>query len=165
MNAKTHIVLSAAAGAALGSATGSPKVGVACFLAGWLVDVDHILDFTLKWGPWEAIVRLLRMGVGKKNDPDSCYLIFHGYEVSVLLLAVAAQFPHTPWLMGAALGHLFHLFLDQATNIRGFRPHYFLCYRAYHNFSAANLFRAHPARAAEARPVSGDRSPATTSRV
>ena len=62
MNAVRHLVSSAGAGAAVGAATGSLEIGTAFFIAGWAIDLDHALDFGLKWGPRGAFVRMARMG-------------------------------------------------------------------------------------------------------
>ena len=140
MNVPAHIVASAAAGVAVYSLTGSPETGTALFLAGWAVDLDHALDFTRQWGFREALVRMARMGMRRKDVVDRAYLIFHAYEISALLWLLAAFFPDSPWLLGLAAGHLFHLLLDQLTNVRGLRPAYFLSYRAIHRFSRARTF-------------------------
>ena len=129
MNAVRHLVSSAGAGAAVGAATGSPDIGTAFFIAGWAIDLDHTLDFGLKWGPRGAFVRMARMGIGPINRPHTAILFLHAYEVSVLLFALAAAFPESPWILGTALGQLFHILLDQITNLRKWGPTYFLAYR------------------------------------
>ncbi|MFQ5693417.1 MAG: hypothetical protein ACE5IM_10285 [Nitrospinota bacterium] len=140
MNGAAHIVTSAAAGGAVGALTGSPETGAALFIAGWAIDLDHVPDFARKWGLREALVRMARMGLQQKNDPDIAVLFLHAYEVSALLWLLAALFPASPWLLGAAMGHLLHLLLDQLTNVPGWRPTYFLFYRALHRFSQRPLF-------------------------
>ncbi|MFQ5691897.1 MAG: hypothetical protein ACE5IM_02475 [Nitrospinota bacterium] len=140
MNAASHVVSSAVVGAAVGAATGSPETGAAFFFAGWAIDLDHILDFARKWGLREALARMSRLGLGRKNCIDTAYLILHGYEVSALLWALVVLVPDSPWLLGAAMGHLFHLLLDQAVNLRGWHPTYFLTYRALRRFSHAASF-------------------------
>ncbi|MBI2881508.1 MAG: hypothetical protein HYY21_07950 [Candidatus Tectomicrobia bacterium] len=135
MNAVGHIVSSAVAGLGVGTLTGSPETGTAFFLAGWAIDLDHALDFTRQWGPREALTRMARMGLGEHNRTETVYLFFHGYEISALLWLLAALFPASPWLLGTAMGHLFHLLLDQVTNLKGWRPTYFLFYRALNRFS------------------------------
>ncbi len=134
MNGVLPIVSSAAAGAAVGVATGSPEMGTACFVAGWAIDLDHALDFGLKWGLRGALARMARLGIGPINLPNTAILFLHAYEVSGLLFALALAFPASPWIMGVALGHLFHLLLDQATNVRRWNPTYFLTYRALCRF-------------------------------
>ena len=44
MNAVRHTVSSAVAGVAVGTATESPEMGTAFFLAGWTIDLDYIFD-------------------------------------------------------------------------------------------------------------------------
>ncbi|MFQ5692114.1 MAG: hypothetical protein ACE5IM_03605 [Nitrospinota bacterium] len=140
MNAVGHLVSSAAVGAAVGTATGSPETGAALFVAGWAMDADHVIDFTRKWGLREALARMSRLGIGEVNRPDTVYLPLHAYEVPALLFALAAwRFPASPWLLGTAMGHLFHVLIDQATNVKRWSPTYFLTYRALHGFSSRAL--------------------------
>ncbi len=140
MNAVGHIVSSAAAGVAVGAAAGSPEMGTALFLAGWAIDLDHLFDFTRMWGLRESLRRMARLGVGRRNRPDTVFFLFHAYEVSALLWALAALFPASAWLWGMAMGHLFHLLLDQVTNLKGWPLTYFLTYRALHGFAYDAIF-------------------------
>ena len=157
MNAVRHLVSSAAGGAAVGAATGSPEIGTAFFIAGWAIDLDHALDFSLKWGPREAFLRMARMGIGPINRPDTAILFLHAYEVSVLLFALAAAFPESSWILGAALGQLFHLLLDQTTNLRKWGPTYFLGYRWSRRFRLSLCFPGQtPDREHRAQTVTAD---------
>ena len=140
MNTVRHVVSSAAAGVAVGAAAGSPEMGTALFLAGWAIDLDYAFDYVRRWGLREGLRRMARLGVGGRNRPDTAYLLFHGYEVSALLWALAALFPASAWLWGVAMGHLFHLLLDQVTNLKGWPPTYFLTYRAFHGFAHDAIF-------------------------
>lgn len=140
MNAVRHIISSAAVGVALGATTGSTETGIAFFLSGWAIDLDHALDFTLTWGAHEGFIRMSRMGIGEVNRPNTVYMFLHGYEITALLLLLALWFSATPWLWGVALGHLIHLILDQWTNTGGWNPVYFLSYRAIRGFSHDAVF-------------------------
>jgi hypothetical protein len=115
-------------------------MGTAFFLAGWVIDLDHALDFTLTWGPHEGFIRMSRMGIGEMNRPNTVYMFLHGYEITLLVALLALFFPGSPWLWGVALGHFFHLILDQVTNAGGWAPVYFLSYRALHRFSHDAVF-------------------------
>ena len=85
MNAVRHTVSSAVAGVAVGTATESPEMGTAFFLAGWTIDLDYIFDYIHAWGLRKALGRLARLGVGKPYRTDTAYKPLHGYEVSALL--------------------------------------------------------------------------------
>ncbi|MFQ5913787.1 MAG: hypothetical protein ACE5JS_11445 [Nitrospinota bacterium] len=146
MNAPGHIVSSATVGVAVGATTGSLETGVAFFLAGWSIDLDHFLDFAITWGLREAFVRMSRMGIGVRNRPTTAFMFLHGYEVSALLWALALWFAPSPWLLGAAMGHLFHLLLDQTANLKAWSPTYFLTYRGLHRFSHDAAFPDHITR-------------------
>ncbi len=134
MNAARHMTVSAAAGIGVGVVSGSVEIGGAFFLAGWAIDLDHFVDFALHWGPREAFRRMARLGVGPVNTPGTAFLFLHGFEISAVLLILAASFQNAPWILGVAMGHFSHLLLDQMTNARGFNRTYFLTYRAVVRF-------------------------------
>jgi len=140
LNALFHILSSAAVGTALGATTGSTETGIAFFISGWAIDLDHAIDFTLTWGLHEGFIRMSRMGFGEVNRPNTVYIFLHGYEITAILLLLAFLFPATPWLWGVTTGHFFHLILDQLTNTGGWKPVYFLSYRAMHGFSHDAVF-------------------------
>ncbi len=76
----------------------------------------------------------------KRNRPDVPYLLLHGYELSGVFLALAFLYPTFSRIWGAVLGHLFHVLLDQVTNLRKRTSAYFLTYRTLHGFRREATF-------------------------
>jgi hypothetical protein len=94
-----------------------------------LIDVDHLLDYTL------------RRRQGRRRW---VVLLLHGWEY-VLVLALVGR--RTRWagpLRGAALGLLLHLALDQVTNAPWHPAHYSLLFRLRRRFAPGPLGVADP---------------------
>jgi len=138
MNGAGHLGISAAGGALVGLASGSPEMGAGFLLSGWLVDLDHIPDFVGTWG-WREGLRRLASLRRQEPHPRSVYLPLHAYEWVPLCGFVAWLYPSNPWLLGAVLGYLLHLFIDQVANAPR-RLSYFLLYRFRKGFSHAAVF-------------------------
>lgn len=143
MNAAGHIGISAAGGALVGLATGSAEMGTGFFLSGWLVDLDHIPDFVGTWGWRKGFGRLACLGF-RKSHPRSVYLPLHAYEWVPLCGLAVWLYPSNFWLLGAVLGYLLHLLIDQVANAPR-QLSYFFFYRLRKGFSHAAVFgNIHP---------------------
>lgn len=136
MNGGAHLGVSAAGGAVLGLAAGSAEIGASFFLTGWLIDLDHIPDFVKTWGWREGLRRLISL---KERHPRSVYLPLPAYEWVPPLCLTAWWYPSNPWLLGAVLGYLLHLLIDQVNNAPR-QPSYFLLYRLLKEFSHGAVF-------------------------
>ena len=102
---------------------------------GTISSIDPCVGIAEGLGP-----ALARLGVGKPYRTDTAYKPLHGYEVSALL-GRSRYFPASAWLWGVAMGHLFHLLLDQTvTNLKGVPPTYFFTYRALNGFAHDAIF-------------------------
>ncbi|MBI2559971.1 MAG: hypothetical protein HYW14_02410 [Planctomycetes bacterium] len=100
-----HFVVSTISGAVVYSLTGALSPSIACFLTGWLIDVDHFYDY-IKVNGWNFSVKGF----------------FEHFDRSLNLT-----------LSFATLGYIIHLLSDQFTN--GVSPlAYFLTYRVAKGF-------------------------------
>jgi hypothetical protein len=130
-------VASAALGAGLYAVHPDPVPAAAAFLAGTLIDLDHLLDLKLyqkhrKEG--EGLAEVFDAHTWVKS-----YILLHGIEFIPLLL-LALFFAQNTWLwIGIASGYVLHLVMDLVGN-RGYPLTYFLTYRIFRGFDARYLW-------------------------
>ena len=90
--------------------TKSPSAALLCFLAGVLIDADHLLDFWMYKGKIvisREVFGHFYEGFGK------IYVVLHSFEIiaALLLLGFALQEVGT-YMFGVAVGMLTHIILD-----------------------------------------------------
>ena len=109
-----HIVISSLTSAGFAYATRSFWGTLICFASGILIDMDHVLDFCIankrmcwRYSELDSYCR-------EKKD-GTIYLIFHSYELTVLLWSSYIFFKNTVWL-GFLVGITVHLLIDQIFN-------------------------------------------------
>lgn len=145
-----HLVTTAIAGAAVYALTGSLALTAGLTAGGFLIDVDHAVDYMLferqrDLRP-DAFLRYYLEGRARR-----VVLLLHSYEVAALLALVAGA---TGWLFlwGYLLGMALHLPLDIVFNgrlhARSLVPFYSLAYRCRAGFRAADLTGLTPMRPA-----------------
>src|SRR5215470_6775841 len=103
-----HLVTSLALSGLAYATTGSAKVATGCFAGGFLIDVDHYLDYLLfeKQCRRPSPVSFLRYYF--TACPKKLILPLHSAEFMTLLLAVILFRP-VPLLVGYWVGALMHL--------------------------------------------------------
>jgi hypothetical protein len=147
-----HLVTTAAACAAVYGATGSPALTAGLAAGGFLIDVDHAVDYVLFERQRDLRLHaFLRYYLG--GQVKRTVLLLHSYEVAALLALVAwASGWH--WLWGYLLGMALHLPLDIVFNgklvPRSLLPFYSVVYRWRAGFRASALLG--PCRMAPASP-------------
>ncbi len=142
MKAITHIYASAVLGGIVYTVSKSAAMSLTAFLSGFLIDLDHLLDFFLLSDQKFSISVFFDWF---HNDKwDKIVVIFHSYELYVLLAITAYHFPNHI-LQGLVYGIGLHLLLDQVWNCYlGNDNHlsvwlYFLSYRIYAGFHKNKL--------------------------
>lgn len=109
-----HLVTTAVACAAIYAGTESLAVTAGLAAGGFLIDVDHLVDYVL----FER-QRDLRPGSFLRyylnGKAQRVVLVLHSYELLVLLAAIAWH-THADWLWGWVFGMLLHLPLDIVFN-------------------------------------------------
>jgi hypothetical protein len=136
-----HLATTAAACAAWGTATGSLEVCAAIAVGGFLIDVDHAVDYVvferqrdLRPGAF------LRYYIGGKVQ--RAVLVLHSYELFTLL-GLLAWWTDSLLLWGYLWGALMHLALDIVFNgrhtPRSISAFYSFAYRAAHGFRMGTL--------------------------
>jgi hypothetical protein len=148
-----HLVTTTAACAVVYAGTGSMALTAGLAAGGFLIDVDHIVDYVL----FER-QRDLRPSSFLKyyvnGRAQRLVLVLHSYELLVLLTAIA-WLTGVEWLWGWVFGMLLHLPLDIIFNGKfapgGLVHFYSFIVRARARFRADRFF-TDPAR----RPVADD---------
>jgi hypothetical protein len=145
-----HLVTTAIAGAAVYAATGSIPLVAGLAAGGFLIDVDHALDYVVFERQRDlrpsAFLRYYLSGRTQR-----VVLLLHSYEL-VALLALAAWATASVPLWGYLLGVALHLPLDIAFNgrfhARSLVPFYSFVYRCRLGFRSADLIGLTPMRPA-----------------
>lgn len=143
-----HLITTAVAGAAVYAATGSVALTAGLAAGGFLIDLDHVLDYVL----FER-QRDLRPSAFLKYYLEGrvrrVVLPLHSYELFALL-ALLAWTTNLQWLWGYVLGMALHLPLDIVFNGRlvpgGLVHFYSFAWRAHERFLAERF--ADPSRLA-----------------
>ncbi|MBE7446241.1 MAG: hypothetical protein HS132_13685 [Planctomycetia bacterium] len=136
-----HFGVSVITGVATFLATRTISPSIACFLIGWLVDVDHIWDFYANGCRGFSIKRFGNAMDNGKIKRASFY--FHSYELLLLLVSLCFITHFNYLLSFATLGFAIHLFLDQICN--PVKPlTYFLTYRILNDCKTEIIFKINP---------------------
>lgn len=136
-----HLVTTALTCGAVHAVTGSPALTAGIIAGGFLIDVDHVVDYVLVERRRElhpaAFLRYYLGGQAKR-----IVLALHSYEL-LALLALASWATDSPLGWGAVLGMLLHLPLDIVFNgklvTRSLVPFYSFTYRWRRDFLASRL--------------------------
>ena len=136
-----HLVTTGALCGAVYALTGSTALTVGAALGGFLIDVDHVLDYVLFESRRElSPVAFLRHYTEQRHR--LAVLLLHSYEL-LILLALAAWLTGAEWLWGYVLGMGLHLPLDIVFNgkllSRNLVPFYSFAVRWHAGLRAAPL--------------------------
>ena len=122
--------------------TGSMEVSAGAFAGGFLIDVDHYLDYLLFEKQWRRPSPVSFLQYYFTNRPKKLVLPLHSAELMTLLLAVILVHPW-PMLVGYWVGAAMHLVFDVLVNgeygLKRPIGFYVFSYRAMHGFAAENL--------------------------
>lgn len=132
-----HIIASAGIGLFTYHRYKSPGAGIASFLVGWLIDVDHVVDYVKAhgWRPnWEKISEAKH-----EHYSGKLYLLLHSYELLALFFLLFKKPEKRAYRVGITLSVLTHLLLDQKCNPCRKPLTYFLAHRAYKRFNAGDI--------------------------
>lgn len=144
MNPQGHIVVSLGLSILFYYIFKSSVAAFGCFAAGVFIDIDHLLEYSIKEEEDFRLIDLfnLRLILKHWNDPynlDRFFLLFHAYEFSVLLGLISIYLLGPYVGIAIFIGHLAHLVIDNSTNY--VHPlTYFFFYRINHNFDAEKLY-------------------------
>jgi hypothetical protein len=137
-----HLATALALAGTTYAATGSAEAAAGCFAGGFLIDVDHYLDYVVFEGQWRNANPLSFLKYYFSSSPKRLVLPLHSLELMTLLFALIVARP-IPVLVGYWFGAAMHLTFDILVNgenvLKKAFAFYFLAYRAANRFAAARL--------------------------
>lgn len=137
-----HLATSVALGAVAYVATGSVPAAAGCFAGGFLIDVDHYLDYLIFEKQWRRPSPLSFLSYYFAYSPERLVLPLHSIELMTLIVGVLF-FYGSPLLAGYWIGAAMHMAFDVVVNgeyaLRRPVLFYFFSYRAWNNFRSSNL--------------------------
>lgn len=137
-----HLATAVALGAAGYAVTGSAELAAGCFTGGFLIDLDHYLDYVTFEGQWRQPGPAAFLRYYFTHRPRLAVLPLHSMELMGFLGLLTLAWPR-PGLLGYLLGALLHIGLDILVNGEHIlrRPIFFysVAYRASQGFSTARL--------------------------
>lgn len=116
-----HLALSTAAGGLVWAVTGEPVAVPVAIAAGVLPDIDHLLDYYVKY---------------VRRDGRFQFLLLHGWEYLVAGLAVYLFWLQEPWLLAAVAGYATQIAGDQVSHDTARWDTYLVTSRATKGFRA-----------------------------
>ncbi|SRR5579883_1569398 len=137
-----HIITSAGVAGASYLRYRSKPAAIATFLAGWLIDLDHVFDYVRAhgWKPnWERFSEACH-----EKYSGKLYLPLHSYELLALFFLLCKGPKRHPYRVGITVSILTHLLLDQRCNPGRKATTYFLAHRIRKRFNAHELL--HPGK-------------------
>jgi hypothetical protein len=137
-----HLATSIALSAGVYASSGSTALAAGCFAGGFLIDVDHYLDYIVFEGQWRrpdpaSFLRYYFTGQAQKM-----VLPLHSLELMMALTMLTAIAPHpllTGYLAGAAMHLLFDVLVNGEHALRMPVLFYSFAYRASQRFSVTAL--------------------------
>src|SRR5438552_17152819 len=137
-----HLATSLVLATATYQITGSTEAAVGCVAGGFLIDVDHYLDYLLFEKQWRRPGPVSFLRYYFTSSPRKLVLPLHSAEFMTILFFVILAHPW-PLLVGYWVGALMHLVFDILVNgdYALKRPvlFYIFAYRAAHRFAAEHL--------------------------
>lgn len=144
MGPKAHLLISAGMSGGIVVAGGSPELAAGAFVGGFLIDLDHYLDF-VAFGGQKSFGPSKFLSFYQRHEYDRVVLALHSYELMAALGLFCFLVPH-PLILGYLMGAAFHMALDIGFNrpmIQSPISFYSLLYRARRGFAKDRLLHLH----------------------
>jgi membrane-bound metal-dependent hydrolase YbcI (DUF457 family) len=129
-----HIVTSAGISLANYATYRSKPAAFASFMVGWLIDLDHVVDYVGAHG-WKPNWHRFNEAAHEKYS-GKLYLPLHSFELVALFFLFFRGKKRQPYRVGITLSILTHLLLDQRCNPSRKPLTYFLADRIRKRFDA-----------------------------
>jgi hypothetical protein len=115
MKPKYHVAVSALISGILYMVYKSWALTIASLLSGIFIDLDHAIDYFIKFGPKLDMKKFSDSFYGEKYKKLT--LIFHGWEWLILLFLASWFTDWNHWIMGILIGFGQHMIIDKLYNI------------------------------------------------
>jgi small-conductance mechanosensitive channel len=135
MMPKWHILVSAILAVIIFMITRSFVDAFACFIAGTVIDIDHVFDYYLYSGRLSFDVSEIS---GFYHSYRKVFVLLHSYELLVFGVVVASVFDAYGLFFSAAVGFVGHMLLDSMSYEMKWIS-YFFVYRALNGFRLERL--------------------------
>ena len=137
MTPAKHVAISVVTAAGFGFFTKSWAGGLACFLSGIFIDLDHVLDFIIFEKRLCKSLKELERFCEQRHG--KIYLFLHSFELLLILWITVFYFHFEPIWLGIVFGLTVHMVADQIVN--PVNPWtYFILYRAKLKFPRSIFF-------------------------
>src|SRR5438477_12872104 len=126
-----HLATSLALAAATYYTTGSPEAAAGCVAGGFLIDVDHYLDYLVFEKQWRRPSPVSFLRYYFTNRPRKLVLPLHSMELMTVLLAAILVHPWPLWVgywVGAAMHVPFDLLVNREVALTGPLAFYLCAY-------------------------------------
>src|SRR6058998_2502414 len=110
-----HLATALALSGAAYAVSGSPEAAAGCIAGGFLIDVDHYLDYLIFEQQWRRPSPVSFLRYYFTYSPKKLVLPLHSAEFMTILLVVILGHPW-PLLVGYWVGALMHLTFDVLVN-------------------------------------------------
>lgn len=137
MKIKGHIVSSGIISSIIYALTNSPLSGLASFLAGVFIDLDHLVDYYLNYG-FDYRFKEVFEAFNNFKLPK-IYVFLHSFELLAIFWISIFLFPLNQICFAIGIGVTQHIFLDQIYNPITPKA-YFLSYRLANKFKKESVF-------------------------
>ena len=105
---------------------------ILCLLFGWLIDLDHLIDFFIINKKKDLFNLNLFLSGSYFKKSKKIYIFLHSYEITILFFISSIMIEQNFFYV--ALSHFAHLLQDQILNkVKKFS--YFFIYRLSNNFN------------------------------
>ena len=136
----THIIISLIVGLIIWKFSGNFYVILIALMGGFFIDLDHLIDYFLAFGPKFNLAYFLKGYSFLKTD--KIYVLFHSWELVFIFFVLTFQRSNVrtfqPILLSFSLSLFLHLIVDVLTN--NMKPQsYFLYYRIRNKFELKSL--------------------------
>ena len=107
-----------------------------CLIFGWLIDLDHLIDFFLLNKKKDYFNLNLFISGSYFQKTQKIYIFLHSYEITLILIFLSSFYDKN--IFYVALAHILHLFQDHIFNkVKLFS--YFFIYRLSNNFDIKKI--------------------------
>jgi hypothetical protein len=143
MTPDKHIVISVSLGAVFWVITKSLTAGALCALGGFIIDIDHGIEYVWRFGVKRLTVKRILAACkqtyeGKEIFPFyKLHLFFHSFELAIIFVLISV-IAGSLYLMAFSIGFSSHLIIDAVFNKRP-ALFYFLLWRMKNGFVAQRL--------------------------
>ncbi len=137
MKIEHHVTLSTVISGILFAVFKSWELSITSFIAGILIDIDHVIDYFIEHGLRSNLKEFLPYFYKEKHRKIT--LLFHGWEWLFCLGAAAILTEFNPYVTGVLIGYGHHIAFDYFYNKTSVWT-YSLIWRWKKNFDSQTIF-------------------------